>query len=74
MSEETEELDPTPEAQKAVTRSPELKWKSRRKLRNSPIKETEKLIKEVDHTRCGPASAVVSVEKHISWISEVHCE
>ena len=51
-SEHTEEVGPTPDVQNAVARSQEVKWKSRRKLRNSPRKEVEKLMKEVYHTRC----------------------
>jgi len=46
-SEETKE-DPTPEIQKAVARSQEVKWKSKRKLKNSSRKDVEKLTKEVD--------------------------
>ena len=45
---------PTLEDQQQVSRGVDAKWKTRQRLRNSPRKEVEKLIKDVDHTICGP--------------------
>ena len=51
---EIEEVMPTLEDQRQVSRGVDAKWKTRQRLRNSPRKEVEKLIKDVDHTICGP--------------------
>ena len=51
---EIEEVMPTLEDQQQVSRGGDAKWKTRQRLRNSPRKEVEKLIKDVDHTICGP--------------------
>ena len=51
---EIEEVMPTLEDQQQVSRGVDAKWKTRQRLRNSPRKEVEKLIKDVDHTICGP--------------------
>ena len=45
---------PTLEDQQQVSRWVDAKWKTRQRLRNSPRKEVEKLINDVDHTICGP--------------------
>ena len=37
-----------------VSRWVAAKWKASQRIRNSPRKEVEKLIKDVDHTICGP--------------------
>jgi hypothetical protein len=49
-----EEVTPTVEDQRALARAAEPKWKTRKRLRNSARKAVEKLLKEVDHTICGP--------------------
>ena len=51
---EIEEVMPTLEDQQQVSRGVDAKWKTRQRLRNSQRKEVEKLIKDVDHTICGP--------------------
>ena len=51
---EVEEVMPTLEDQQIVSRGVEAKWKTRQRLRNSPRKEVEKLIRDVDNTICGP--------------------
>ena len=51
---EIEEVIPTLEDQQPVSRGADAKWKTRQRLRNSPRKEVEKLIRDVDHTICGP--------------------
>ena len=51
---EVEEVMPTLEDQQQVSRGVDAKWKTRQRLRNSPRKEVETLIKDVDHTICGP--------------------
>ena len=51
---EVEEVMPTLEDQQMVSRGVEANWKTRQMLRNLPRKEVEKLIKDVDHTICGP--------------------
>ena len=51
---EIEEVMPTLEDQQQVSRGVDAKWKTRQRLRNSPRKEVEKLIKDVDHTICCP--------------------
>ena len=51
---EIEEVMPTLEDQQQVSRGVDAKWKTKHRLRNSPWKEVEKLIKDVDHTICGP--------------------
>ena len=51
---EIEEVMPTFEDQQQVSLGVDAKWKTRQRLRNSPRKEVEKLIKDVDHTICGP--------------------
>ena len=51
---EVEEVMPTLEDQQQVVRGVDAKWKTRQRLRNSPRKEVENLIKDVDHTICGP--------------------
>ena len=51
---EVEEVIPTLEDQQQVSRGVGSKWKTRQRLINSPRKEVEKLIKDVDHTICGP--------------------
>ena len=51
---EIEEVMPTLEDQQQVSRGVDAKWKTRQRLRNSPRMEVEKLIKDVDHTICGP--------------------
>ena len=48
------ELDPTKEDTIAVSRLQEPKWKTKKRLKVSPRKAVEKLIKTVDHTLCGP--------------------
>ena len=49
-----EEVMPTLEDQQQVSRRVDAKWKTRQRLRNSPMKEVDKLIRDVDHTICGP--------------------
>ena len=49
-----EEVTPTKDDQRALARAAEPKWKTRKRLRNSPRKAVERLLKEVDHTICGP--------------------
>ena len=51
---EAEEALPTLEDQQMVSRMVDAKWKTRQRLKNSPRKEVEKLIRDVDHTICGP--------------------
>ena len=51
---DAEEVMPTLEDQRMVSREVEAKWKTRQRPRNSPRKEVEKLIRDVDHTICGP--------------------
>ena len=51
---EVEEVMPTSEYQQQVARGVDAKCKTRQRLRNSPLKEVEKLIREVFHTICGP--------------------
>ena len=51
---EVEEVMPTLEDQQMVSRWVEDKCKTRQRLRNSPRKEVEKLMWDVDHTICGP--------------------
>ena len=53
-SAEIEEVMPTLEDQQQVSRGVDANWKTRQRLRNLPRKEVEKLIKDVDHTICGP--------------------
>ena len=51
---EIEEVMPTLEDQQQVSLWVDAKWKTRQRLRNSPRKDVEKLIRDVDHTICGP--------------------
>ena len=51
---EVEEVMPTLEDQQQVSRGVDAKWKTGQRLRNSPRNEVEKLIRDVDHTICGP--------------------
>ena len=51
---EAEKAMPTLEDQQIVSRGVEAKLKTRQRLRNSQRKEVEKLIRDVDHTICGP--------------------
>ena len=51
---EIEEVMPTLADQQQVSMGVDAKWKTRQRLRNSPRKEVEKLIRDVDHTICGP--------------------
>ena len=51
---EIEEVMPTLEDQQQVSRGVDAKWKTRQRLKNSPSKLVEKLIRDVDHTICGP--------------------
>ena len=56
------ECELTPRERQAISRSQEPKWKTKRKLKNSPRKAVEQLFKEVDHnmwcTLCeGPYSS-----------------
>ena len=44
---------PTLEDQQMVSREVESNWKTKQRLRNSPRKEVEKLINDVDHIFCG---------------------
>ena len=50
----TEVVEPTSEDKKALANLDEPKWKTKKRLRNSPRKAVEKLIENVDHTICGP--------------------
>ena len=51
---EVEEVMPTLEDHQQVSMGVDAKWKTRQRLINSPRKEVEKLIRDVDHTICGP--------------------
>ena len=51
---EVEEVMPTLEDKQMVSRGLETKWKSKQMLRNSPRKKVGKLIRDIDHTICGP--------------------
>eukprot|EP00906_Rhabdomonas_costata_P015789 RCo022655 len=62
---DVEEVTPTKQDQRAIARAQEPKWKVKRKLRDSPRKEVEKLIKEVDHSICGPPCAVLPTPPEI---------
>ena len=55
---EVEEVMPTLEDQQQVSRCVDAKWKTRQRLIYSPRKKVEKLIKDVDHTICGPPAYV----------------
>ena len=65
-----EVVTPTAEDRKALAHTTEPRWKTRRRLRNSPRQEVEKLIKEVDHTLCGPPCEGVEVPKEIRELNK----
>ena len=48
----------------------DVKWKTRQRLRNSPRKEVEKLIKDVDHTICGPPCEELHMPECIRALNE----
>ena len=62
---EEEEVMPTLEDQQMVGRGVEAKLKTRQRLRNSPRKEVDKLIRDVDHTICGPPCEELPMPKCI---------
>ena len=68
--EEVEEVMPTLEDQKQVSRGVDAKWKTRQRLRNSPRKEVEKLIRDVDHTICGPPCEELPMPECIMALNE----
>ena len=65
---EIEEVMPTLEDQQKVSRGVDAKWKTRQRLRNSPRKE--KLIKDVDHTICGPPCEELPMPDSIRELNE----
>ena len=67
---EVEEVRPTLEDQQMVSRGVDAKWKTRQRLRNSPMKEVEKLIRDVDHTICGPPCEELPMPDCIKVLNE----
>ena len=67
---DAEEVIPTLEYQQMVSRGVEAKWKTRQRLRNSPRKEVEKLIRDVDHTICGPPCEELPIPECIKALNE----
>ena len=67
---EVEKVMPTLEHQQMVSRGVEAKWKTRQRLRNSPRKEVEKLIRDVDHTICGPPCEELPMPDCIKALNE----
>ena len=65
-----EEVMPTLEDQQQVSRWVDSKWKTRQRLRNSPRKEVEKLIMDVDHTICGPPCEELHIPDCIRALNE----
>ena len=48
----------------------DAKWKTRQRLRNSPRNEVEKLIRDVDHTICGPPCEELHMPECIRALNE----
>ena len=67
---EVEQVMPTLEDQQMVSRVVEANWKTRQMLRNLPRKEVEKLIKDVDHTICGPLCEELPMPECIKALNE----
>ena len=67
---EIEEVMPTLEDQQQVSRGVDAKWKTRQRLRNSPRREVEKLIMDVDHTICGPPCEELPMLDRIMVLNE----
>ena len=67
---EVEEVMPTLEDQQQVSTWADAKWKTRQRLRNSPRKEVEKLIMDVDHAICGPPCEELSMPDCIMALNE----
>jgi hypothetical protein len=65
-----DECEPTPRERQAISRSQEPKWKTKRKLKNSPRKAVEQLFKEVDHTICGAPCAKVPTPVEIEELNK----
>ena len=59
------EVEPTKEDIKALTRTQEPRWKTKKRLRDSPRKRVEKLFKDIDHTVCGPPCQEGSIPPEI---------
>ena len=68
---EVEEVMPTLEYQRMVSRGVKAKWKTKQRLMNSPRNKVEKLIRDVDHTICGPPCEELPMPDCIKALNEV---
>ena len=67
---DVDEVMPTLEDQQMVSRGVEAKWKYKQMPKNSPRKEVEKLIKDVDHSICGRPCEEVHMPDCIRALNE----
>ena len=67
---EVEEVMPTLDDKRMVSRGVKTKWKTKQRLRNSPRNEVEKLIRDVDHTICWPPCEELHTQDCIKALNE----